>query len=412
MSLYNKIFEDKGKLSQEDVEKYTSGNATDKERHNIEAKSLQNKLYSDALDGFSKHKTANINTLKTKTLDKLFKNNTLSYLIVVAAMLAFVTIIFFIPFKEPNKQIVENVFVKNIDEIEQIINAPKSEEIATVKEKVVLVSESNIINNERVVKEIEYSKGNKTQTKHKVKTRAKKLNNGVENNNLEIEKSYAGEGVAIIANEESQPKVSSAITKEIVVDDIDKTVESKKIIKKEVFSDNFPHMFLAELKIANYRGKRAESQDFNSKFETESMSAKYSNNRAKQEQTTDETVSKVEYYYNDYLEKALFKLKKQKHTEAIIMLDDILKKYPEDINSKFYKGIAYYQLEKYSKAINNFNLVLNDTINIFNPEAKWKKTLCLLHTNKKEGIIMLKEIVDEAGFYSQKAIIKLEEEGR
>ena len=111
-----------------------------------------------------------------------------------------------------------------------------------------------------------------------------------------------------------------------------------------------------------------------------------------------------EYYYNDFLDKGLFKFKKEKYSEAIVIFDEILKQYPNDINALFYNGLSFYKLKKYNKAIKYFNLVINDKINIFDQEAEWNKALCLLETNKAEGKKLLQKIADDAGFYSQKAM--------
>jgi len=192
--------------------------------------------------------------------------------------------------------------------------------------------------------------------------------------------------------------------------------EAEKLEEKSgqnfnLITDNFPITYLADLKIANYDGKRLNLDNLDNKKSEipNSTSAKFS---AKEMSDKEEDVtikSEKTIHYNNFLEKGLYKLKKQKYTEAIDIFNTILIQYPEDINAKFYKGICYFELKKFEKAISNFNLVLNDTINIFNQEANWKKALSLINTNKDEGIKLLIEIQNEAGFYSQKAILKLEE---
>ena len=107
MKLYNKIFGNKGNLTEQDIEKYFSGNANAKEQHNIEAKAMQNQLFADALDGYSKNKDFDINKLKNRTSKKIFKNNGVNYLVAIAAMFALVTILFFIPFDKRNNELAD-----------------------------------------------------------------------------------------------------------------------------------------------------------------------------------------------------------------------------------------------------------------------------------------------------------------
>jgi len=54
--------------------------------------------------------------------------------------------------------------------------------------------------------------------------------------------------------------------------------------------------------------------------------------------------------------------------------------------------------------------VINDTINVFDESASYYKALSLVKTGaKKEAEILLDEIIDDRGFYTDKAVIKIKE---
>jgi tetratricopeptide (TPR) repeat protein len=75
-----------------------------------------------------------------------------------------------------------------------------------------------------------------------------------------------------------------------------------------------------------------------------------------------------------------------------------------DANAQFYLGMANYQLGKYSYAINFFNKNLDNENNIFHQESEFYIALCYLNSNEKEkGMALLNSIIENKGFYSQRA---------
>jgi len=415
MKLYNKIFGNKGDLTDQDIEKYLSGKANAKEQHNIEAKALQNQLFADALDGYAKNKDFNINKLKNRTSKKLFKNNSTNYLVAIAAMFALVTILFFIPFENKTNELAKIPATK-LPAKENIIKEEtikKSEKVTTTlqkseeKEPVKPVKE-RIITKEKNKDLIAANTTSNNQEKiaKKAKLASKVEQPKILENNIEIDESKSLEPAY------SAPITSGEVMAEISEEPVPIATKSKRAEK--VFEDNFPIIYLADntLKAANYNGKRLPKNEvILEDARSIGTSARYANETVAEAemQVNNEYLFEEKYYYNDFLDKGLFKYKNEKYSEAIIIFDEILKQYPNDINALFYNGLSFYKLKKYDKAIKYFDLVINDKINIFDQEAEWNKALCLLETNKAEGEKLLQKIADDEGFYSQKAMNLLNE---
>jgi len=433
MKLYNKIFGNKANLTEQDIEKYLSGNADAKEQHNIEAKALQNQLFADAIDGYAKNKGFDINKFKNRTSKRIFKNNSVNYLVAIAAMFALVTILFFIPFNNKNNELAE-IPTTNLPVKEKIVN----EETVKIKliehndeklqeqseEKEIEKPKKSVIKQIIVVEKTEDLIANNSRPQKNKKTAQKPIIiSKVENVDIQEQKINTG-GVAVAVETEQNNNIEQAystpISKAKKADKYSGSVivnaeNTDKINQKEkTFENNFPILYLADnsLKVANYSGKR-EPKDELELEDARSMgtSARFANKKVAEAemQTNSVYMFEEEYFYNDFLDKALFKFKKEKYSEAIRIFDVIIKQYPDDINAIFYNGLSFYKLKKYNKAINYFDLVINDNINIFDQEAEWSKALCLLETNRSEGEKLLQKIVDEAGFYSQKAMILLNE---
>ncbi len=435
MKLYNKIFGNKGKLSQQDIEKYISGNANYKEQHDIEAKSLQNKLFADAIDGYTKNNEFDISKFKNRTSKKIFKNNNVNYLVAIAAMFTLVTILFFIPFNKKNDKLAEiptvNSSVKE-EVLKQKLVKTKTfenndETITAVKE---LPEDENIEKYDKLInKEIIVKEKGKELIADNSKLQMNKKTEREPTNTLKPK------NIEILVQDEIEEEESSTEIKQNdnnIQENLATISKAKKVDKysgamlagipnaeevnqkKKTFEDNFPVIFLADntIKVANYSGKREYKNEVELELEdARSTGTRYANNKVAEAemQTKNEYRFEGEYYYNDFLEKALFRFKNKKYVEAIRIFDVILKQYNNDINAIFYKALSFYKLKKYKNAIKYFDIVLNDNINVFDQEAEWNKALCLLKINRSEGEILLKKIVDNAGLYSQKAIILLAE---
>ena len=96
------------------------------------------------------------------------------------------------------------------------------------------------------------------------------------------------------------------------------------------------------------------------------------------------------------------------YRKAIDNFNKLLNVFPDDLNALFYSGVSYYKLGKYDNALNNLQKVLAHRNNVFTEEAEWYLALSLINNeNRNEAMIVLQRIVNQKGFYSEKASAKL-----
>ncbi len=108
--------------------------------------------------------------------------------------------------------------------------------------------------------------------------------------------------------------------------------------------------------------------------------------------------------YQSYLNDAMAKFEANNFKGALKDYKVILSHYKDDINAHFYGALCYYNLGKPDKAIDYFNVVLNDQINSFDQEAEFYKALCLIEAGKKQEAARLLEKIENDGlFYSKRA---------
>lgn len=110
------------------------------------------------------------------------------------------------------------------------------------------------------------------------------------------------------------------------------------------------------------------------------------------------------------LKSGLLSLKNKKYGEALVKFKQLLEVNAGDINSLFYAGLCWYNLNKPDKCIADLNGVLAMKNNAFWEEALWYKAQALLMkkdlTAAKE---VLQQISEEKGFYGKQAREKLKE---
>ena len=92
------------------------------------------------------------------------------------------------------------------------------------------------------------------------------------------------------------------------------------------------------------------------------------------------------------------------YEKAIINFRIINREHPEELNAKYYSGLANYEIANYEQAFINFNFVIDYPVNVFNEDANWNKALCLIKLNRiEEAKLLLQEIKDSHGTYWRKA---------
>lgn len=107
---------------------------------------------------------------------------------------------------------------------------------------------------------------------------------------------------------------------------------------------------------------------------------------------------------HNILKKGLSYFNKGGYNKAIEQFQLLLENNPQDENALFYNAVALYETGKFDPAMKYFEAVLKNTNNVFHPEAKWYLALTLNKAGEKESSKrLLTEIANENGFYSKQA---------
>jgi len=182
---------------------------------------------------------------------------------------------------------------------------------------------------------------------------------------------------------------------------IENTIPKKDLNKYYRFMSNSNYFYLDNYKVVDYRFLK---RDIKTIIEIPS-------NRDIRENIDPNYIKETtEYYYVDFLEKALLKLSDKRYSEAIEDFNLILENYPDDQNAIFYKGICYYETNKNFQSLRFFETTLSSNINTFHEDAQWYKSL--IYKREKQYEIahkILEEIVNENGYYGVQAKKELDE---
>lgn len=193
------------------------------------------------------------------------------------------------------------------------------------------------------------------------------------------------------------------------------SAQAPAAVKEEITVDDreqFGTITINGYKAVDYTDEFQKQYDLNQVVETktESTSASFATkeDKAMAEKEREELV--VEITYKATLQKAMAYYKSAQYTLALEEFNVILKEHPEEVNGLFYGGLSNYHLKRYDKAVKDLDKVLVNPKTEFNQEAKWYKVLTLIELKQTDTAKeILKEIVDEKGFYKVKAEEKLKE---
>ncbi len=167
------------------------------------------------------------------------------------------------------------------------------------------------------------------------------------------------------------------------------------------FTPNAPIVFISNLKVTNYRlyyFKQSEAIDLSVNT---GVAAQYG---SKAEIERPVMNSSNTYLAHKVIAQAM-RLFNSKHIVNCIEELAILYKYnKDDANAQFYLGMCYYQLGKYGIAETYFQKNLDNVNNIFHQESEFYQALCFINLKQTdEGIKQLQTIVNNKGFYSERA---------
>lgn len=166
--------------------------------------------------------------------------------------------------------------------------------------------------------------------------------------------------------------------------------------QKLKFIVNSPVFYIHDLKVTNYALLYFKRNRF---VATTGLSANYSD-----VQDSKLLREAPEVWLHDRLAEALMLYKKRQYTPCILALNEVAEYNDEDLNCDFYRGMSYYQLKSYVKAIPFLEKCIEASNNVFLQEASYYKALALREQGKTvEAKLILKQISEEGEFYSEKA---------
>ncbi len=186
--------------------------------------------------------------------------------------------------------------------------------------------------------------------------------------------------------------------------------ESSENLKIAVPRDETKVTYIHDLKIIDYTLVYQKQMEKKRTVYKPGLDAKYSNrkSKAKQQSRFEQVIDSVSYI--DVLKLGLGYFKSGAYEKSLENLTFILKKHPEELNAKFYGGLANFELGNYKKALKNFEFVIEHPIQVFNPESNWYKAQTLVRLGKlKKAENLLEQIILDNGFYAEKASILLNE---
>ncbi|MBS1636755.1 MAG: hypothetical protein JST26_12640 [Bacteroidetes bacterium] len=168
------------------------------------------------------------------------------------------------------------------------------------------------------------------------------------------------------------------------------------------FVPNAPVIYIHDLKVTNYRLYYFKNDRKIDLTETSGVSAQYADKYDKANNPLQE--KEFVYYAHQQIRNAMAQFSKASYGDCIYELKGLLELNSHDVNAQFYSGMSYYYLKNDPKAIEFFNKVLENENNIFHQEAAFYKAQALLRSKQnEEAVSLLKQIVSEKGFYSNRA---------
>lgn len=166
-----------------------------------------------------------------------------------------------------------------------------------------------------------------------------------------------------------------------------------------------PVYFEADLKVADYR----EMPSRGAGTITIWTHANSGTAADRSEKTTTSGGFKVEEVpYETYLAEAMRDFRAVRYKEALKRYRQILKSYPDDVNAHFYGGLAYYNLDRQSKALDYLMRAAVHPSRVFDQEAEWYRALSLIQADRtSEARVVLRAIAAKGLFYAPDAARRL-----
>jgi len=107
---------------------------------------------------------------------------------------------------------------------------------------------------------------------------------------------------------------------------------------------------------------------------------------------------------NIIMHKALMHYENKEYKEAVILFEKLLEQDPFQMATRLYSGISYFEIKEYQKASHSFSQIIEHNDNLYVEQAEWYMGFCMIMMDEKEKAIrQFEKIVNDAGFYSEKA---------
>ncbi|MCE3259658.1 MAG: hypothetical protein K0S12_1299 [Bacteroidetes bacterium] len=166
---------------------------------------------------------------------------------------------------------------------------------------------------------------------------------------------------------------------------------------------NAPVIYLHDLKITNYSSLYFRKNKFITLSVPGGVDPSYAN---KEDMRRNENILMPadNYYLHEAIGEAMLYFSKKEYNRCLRTLQIVQEINPDDINCRFYSGMCYYYKKNYTAAVKNLDYCIDHANNSFLNEAQYYKALSLYESgNKTEAYSLLRQIVDEGGFYAEKA---------
>lgn len=186
--------------------------------------------------------------------------------------------------------------------------------------------------------------------------------------------------------------------KSLILEDI-KAPENNEIIFE--FIPNAPVIFISNLKVTNYRSYYFKQNEVVNLSVNTGLSAQYENNSSIEKSYLSKSNA---YLAHKIIQNAMWLFNTKKLSNCIEELTLLYNFNTDDANAQFYLGMCYYQLGKYNYAVNFFSKNLRNNNNVFHQESEFYEALCYINLNEKDkGVVLLNSIIENKGFYSNRA---------
>lgn len=418
------IFDNSDCVSQEAIEAYVKNTLTAEQKHQVEQHLVDCEFCADAIEGFMIAESQNVNTAGileeiNQNIDKVIskkKSFNFYYLYGAAATIALVfgiTYLFDITKKETSTILSENIVKYDNTAQESTvaadsihINSNLTEDNSglktqkpdlTGKDKAKEIAKLPVNNDYRGFL-FEKDREEVTTVNNEIFANGKAEN--INNITTGTTTNAPSGGLLLLDN-----KISISEDKPKSTDELNKYTEKKDAGFKEESDDasvssTFSDKVTATKQVAVTGTNKSNKKLTKSKSQTESLSADFEKNNTK--------ADTVLVSPSTYLDIAFEKYNNQEYKEAIDVLEESMKFYPNDMNTIYYSALSHFYLKKYSQAITLFNKVIADENTTNKESAMWFKSLSLIETGKvADAKQVLNDIVLLNGTYKVQAEQKL-----